>query len=137
MAHGATSVVGPISLPRVEQLPRARLERRGHEHEHGPRRVRRVESFPLQQNRDPLALEAPPRELAFNDRCRREYVDEFVGHTDLSERERKRLGAGVEELDLERAVVDRTLLPDQLVHPLFIEQTRAVLVNIGPSRRGG
>jgi hypothetical protein len=71
--------------------------------------------------KDPLALEAPPRELAFNDRCRREYVDEFVGHTDLSERERKRLGAGVEELDLERAVVDRTLLPYQLVHPLFIE----------------
>jgi hypothetical protein len=91
----------------------------------------------LQQNRDPLALKAPPRELAFNDRCRREYVDEFVGHTDLSECERERLGAGVEELDLERAVVDRTLLPDQLVHPLFVEQTRAVLVNIGPSRRGG
>jgi hypothetical protein len=127
-------VVGPISLPGVEQLPRARLERRGHEHVHGPRRVRRVEAFPFQQNRDPLALEAPLRELAFNDRCRREHVDEFVGHTHLSERERERLGAGVEELDLERAVVDRTLLPDQLVHPLFVEQTRSVLVDVGPAR---
>jgi hypothetical protein len=44
------------------------------------------------------------------------------------------LRTAVEELDLERPVVNRTLLPDQLVHPLFLKQARAVLVDVRPAR---
>lgn len=35
----------------------------------------------------------------------------------LSERERKSLDAGIKEFDLEGGVSDRSLLPDQLIHP--------------------
>ena len=37
----------------------------------------------------------------------------------LAEREAQRLGAGIEELDLEESVDDRLGLTDQLVHPLL------------------
>lgn len=55
-----------------EQMPRPLLQRGRHEHVHRPRRVRRVQAFPLQQNRDPLAIEASPRKQG---RGRRSVLD--------------------------------------------------------------
>ena len=47
-----------------------------------------------------------------------------------AERERERVDAGLEELDLEPAIADGRPLPDQLVQPWFGEYAIAVLVYV-------
>ena len=51
-----------------------------------------------------------------------------------AEREAVGLGAGVEELDLEAAVVDRARLADQLIGALLVERPAAVARHVGPVR---
>jgi hypothetical protein len=47
-----------------------------------------------------------------------------------AERECKRLGAGIEELDLEAAIGNRSLLPDQLVQTLLVYAAVTVGVHV-------
>ena len=51
-----------------------------------------------------------------------------------AERETERLRAALEELDLEPAVADRAVLPDQLEHPLIGQDAGPVGVDVGPVR---
>jgi hypothetical protein len=48
----------------------------------------------------------------------------------LAERERVRLGAGLEERDLQRSVADGIVLAHQLVHAVFAQYAVAVLVDV-------
>ena len=47
-----------------------------------------------------------------------------------AERERERLRAAFEELDLEPTVADRTVLPDHLIHPWVGEDAGSIGVDI-------
>ena len=47
-----------------------------------------------------------------------------------AERERERLHAGIEELDLELSIDDRLRLSDQLIQPLFDHRAVAALVHV-------
>src|SRR3981081_4527667 len=51
-----------------------------------------------------------------------------------AEREGKGLDARVEELDLEASIVDRLLLPDQLIQPLFANRAVALGVDVDSMR---
>ena len=52
--------------------------------------------------------------------------------SELAEREHVGLGAGLEELDLERAVAHRLSRADELVQAAFLKQAVAVLVDVQP-----
>src|ERR1051326_9311767 len=49
----------------------------------------------------------------------------------LSEREDIGADAGIEEFDLERAVLDRSLLPDELIEARFLHAARTIGVHVG------
>ena len=51
-------------------------------------------------------------------------------HLWLPERERVRLGAGLEERDLQRALADRVVLAHELVQPAVPEHAVPVLVDV-------
>ena len=53
------------------------------------------------------------------------------GHQSSPKGERVGLGAGIEKADLERAVGDRAVLPDQLIKPLPVHDALAVGIHIG------
>src|SRR5215467_4210115 len=48
----------------------------------------------------------------------------------LAERKRKRLDAGIEKLDLERPVFNRSLLADQLIQTIAVDDAVALLVDV-------
>jgi hypothetical protein len=51
--------------------------------------------------------------------------------TPLAKRERKGRDAGIEEFDLKGHVSDRTLLPNELIHPRLSNFARAIGAGIG------
>src|SRR5262245_64566102 len=54
-----------------------------------------------------------------------------------AERERERLHAGVEELDLEPSIGDRSRLPDQLIQALFDSGAVAAVIDVATMRGTG
>src|SRR6478736_2400357 len=62
--------------------------------------------------------------------------DEKWGSAKSTERERERLDAAVEELDLELAVGDRLTLSNELIQTLLGRGAGAMLVDVGPMRFG-
>src|SRR3954451_3018460 len=63
--------------------------------------------------------------------------DQGVAVSGLPEGEGVGLGAGVGELDLEGALGDGSVLPDELVQPLLGKRAGAVLVHVGSVIRAG
>jgi hypothetical protein len=61
-------------------------------------------------------------------RCSRRVV--VPSREPLAERERVRLGAGLQERDLKRPVADRAVLAYELVQATFPEQAGPVLVDV-------
>jgi len=53
----------------------------------------------------------------------------------LSECERERFNSGIEKLDLELALVDRSRLPDQLIQALLGHAAMAVVVDVSAMGR--
>ena len=55
----------------------------------------------------------------------------FASKFELAEGERKSLDTWIEEFNLKGSVLDRPLLPDELIHPGYLNLTRAIGGGIG------